>query len=298
MALSLTPIDASGRDRADLTAFLTANAFPFHVRARPTMAEVERALDDGSWGNNETESFWLDDDEQGRVGLVRVDDLADATAMVDLRLGEAWRGRGLGAPALALAGSHVFSTRPNVIRLEGQTREDNHAMLRVFERAGWVREAYYRDGWPVDGAEPVASIAYSVLRRDQASGRTTPVPPGPGAAVTADALVAAAWAAEELLLDPAVRRIPAAVGRLLDDGFVEIGQSGRRWTKADVIAALSGDPGDAPGTVTERSSRIISSDTVLVEYVLRFDGRVSRRCALWTFSPDPRCIFHQGTTIR
>jgi len=385
MALTLTPMDPSGRDRAELTAFLTANAFPFHVRARATTADVTRAIDDGAWDGDGTESFWLDDDDRGRVGVLRLDDVADPTAMIDVRLAETWRGHGLGAAALGLASAHVFATRPDVVRLEGQTREDNVAMLRAFERAGWVREATYRDGWPVEGAEPLASIAYSVLRRDHLDGRTTPVPRGPEVVLTgelrcadtgeearvrahlaehialtraepgciafdvepgdepgvwkvaerfvdegafdahqrriassawgaetagierryeirgrsqdADTLVAAAWAAEERLLDPAVRRVPAEVDRLLDDGFVEIGQSGRRWTKDAIVEALSADPGVAPGTVTERASRVLSPGTVLLEYVLRFDGRASRRSALWTFSPDPRCVFHQGTAL-
>ncbi|MDQ1124760.1 GNAT family N-acetyltransferase [Microbacterium trichothecenolyticum] len=166
MSLRLTLLDAAGADRESLVAFLTRNAFPFHVRVRPTAAEVHEAIDAGAWGDETTESLWIDDDERGRVGLMRLDDLADATAMVDLRLAEAWRGHGLGARALSAAVDRVFRERPAVIRFEGQTREDNHAMRRTFDRCGWVQEAYYRDGWPVDGAEPVASVAYSVLRRD------------------------------------------------------------------------------------------------------------------------------------
>ncbi|WP_345799729.1 GNAT family N-acetyltransferase [Microbacterium sp. Kw_RZR3] len=297
MPLSLTPMDPSRRDRAELIAFLTTNVFPFHVRSRLTAADVERAIEDGAWHGDDTEAYWLDGD-RGRVGLIRLDDLGDATAMIDLRLAEVWRGHGFGTTALALARDRVFSTRVNVLRLEGQTREDNLAMRRAFERGGWVCEAYYRDGWPVEGAEPVASVAYSVLRRDRVSGSTSPVPD----TLTrfrvqdTDALVAAAWAAEERLLDPAVRRVPAEVDRLLDDAFVEVGQSGRRWTKGAIIAALRDDPGEAPGTMTERAARTVASDTVLLEYVLRFDGRVSRRSSLWTVSPDPRCLFHQGTT--
>ncbi|MDQ1076042.1 MULTISPECIES: GNAT family N-acetyltransferase [Microbacterium] len=298
MPLSLTPMDPSRRDRAELIAFLTTNVFPFHVRSRLTAADVERAIEDGAWHGDDTEAYWLDGD-RGRVGLIRLDDLGDATAMIDLRLAEVWRGHGFGTTALALARDRVFSTRVNVLRLEGQTREDNLAMRRAFERGGWVCEAYYRDGWPVEGAEPVASVAYCALRRDHVSGSTSPVPN----TLTrfrvqdTDALVAAAWAAEERLLDPAVRRVPAEVDRLLDDAFVEVGQSGRRWTKGAIIAALRDEPGEAPGTMTERAARTVAPDTVLLEYVLRFDDRVSRRSSLWIVSPHPRCIFHQGTAV-
>ena len=54
--------------------------------------------------------------------------------------------------------------------------EDNSPMLRTFQRAGWVKEAHYRRGWPVEGGEPVASVAYAMLRQDWENGTTTPVP--------------------------------------------------------------------------------------------------------------------------
>lgn len=176
MSLRLTLLDAAGVDREELVAFLTVNSFPFHVRVRPTRVQVLEAIDAGGWGDDATESLWIDDDERGRVGVVRLHDLVDTTAMIDLRLAESWRGHGLGAAALCAAADRVFRERSAVIRLEGQTREDNHAMRHTFQRGGWVQEAYYRDGWPVDGGAPMASVAYSVLRRDWANGTTTPVP--------------------------------------------------------------------------------------------------------------------------
>lgn len=46
-------------------------------------------------------------------------------------------------------------------------------MRKTFVRCGWLKEAHYRDGWTVEGGEPVVSVAYSILRRDWESGRTT-----------------------------------------------------------------------------------------------------------------------------
>jgi RimJ/RimL family protein N-acetyltransferase len=62
---------------------------------------------------------------------------------------------------------------PDVNRFEGQTREDNIAMRKTFLRCGWLKEAHYREGWPVDGGAPVASVAYSIIRRDWQTGQTT-----------------------------------------------------------------------------------------------------------------------------
>lgn len=110
------------------------------------------------------------------MGFVRLEDLTDPTPLFDLRLTEAHRGKGLAAPILTALTAHVFSTLPEVDRFEGQTRDDNFPMRRTFQRAGWVKEAHYRRGWPVDGAEPRASVAYAILRQDWENGTTTPVP--------------------------------------------------------------------------------------------------------------------------
>ena len=71
--------------------------------------------------------------------------------------------------------AHVFTTMPAVNRFEGQTREDNIAMRKTFVRAGFVKEAHYREGWPIENSPPLASVGYSILRRDWQTGRTTPV---------------------------------------------------------------------------------------------------------------------------
>ncbi|WP_367118301.1 GNAT family N-acetyltransferase [uncultured Microbacterium sp.] len=386
MSITLVRMDPADDDGAALAAFLTTQVFPFHVRARWTATQVRASIDDGAWHGDAVATFWVVDDRDGRVGVLRLDDLHDATAMIDLRLADGARGRGYGSAALRIATDLVFSRYPAVIRFEGQTREDNVAMRRVFERCGWVREAFYRDGWPVEGGEPVASVAYSVLRRDWASGTTTPVPRGPevtltgelrcahaaevervhahlaehialtraepgclsfdvaptesegvwrvserfvdeaafdahqrrvatstwgretagiersyvirGRAQDAESLTATAWAAEERLLDPAVRAEAREVNALLDPSFVEIGQSGRRWTRDAIVDALRDDPGadDAP-EICEKESRLVGPDSVLLTYLLRFEDRVSRRSSLWRFDPAPRCVFHQGTPV-
>lgn len=176
MTLRLVPLDPTGADHDGLVAFLTGNTFPFHMRPRPTREQVEEAIAEGAYGDDEHETFWLEDDAAGRVGILRLEDLEDPTPLFDLRLAEGHRGRGYGREALRAATEHVFRTMPEVHRFEGQTREDNVAMRRVFLRAGWVKEAHYREGWPVEGGAPVASVAYAILRRDWERGETTPVP--------------------------------------------------------------------------------------------------------------------------
>lgn len=173
MSIRLTRLDPTGADREALIAFLTGHEFPFHVRPRPTREQVEEQIADGSFRDEDNDSFWVEHAELGRIGFLRLEDLSDDAPLFDLRLAGEHRGRGLGAAVLRAATDHVFTTMPEVNRFEGQTREDNVAMRRTFLRCGWIKEAHYREGWPVAGGAPVASVAYGILRRDWRTGETT-----------------------------------------------------------------------------------------------------------------------------
>lgn len=183
MTITFTRIDpADPADRAALIDFMTGHDFPFHMGGRRTFEQVEEAIADGAYRDEDNDSYWVEADVPGeapprrRIGFLRFEDLTDDTPVFDLRLATEYRGRGLGVEVLRAATDHVFRTMPDVRRFEGQTRDDNVPMRTVLRRAGWVKEAHYRDGWPVPGGEPRASVAYAILRRDWESGTTTPVP--------------------------------------------------------------------------------------------------------------------------
>ena len=99
------------------------------------------------------------------------------------------------------------------------------------------------------------------------------------------------------LLSPDVRRDPAAVDRLLDPAFREVGASGRLWERADVVELLSRE-GDAAATVAvaDLQATRLAADLVLVTYVSERSGRRARRCTLWRCGSDGwRALYHQGT---
>lgn len=173
MTVSFTRIDPTGGDHDALVDFMTRNDFPFHVRRHPRAADIKTAISEGSYRDGDNDSFWIDHGELGRIGFLRLEDLSDEDPLFDLRLDAPFRGQGLGAPILRAVTDHVFTTMAKVNRFEGQTREDNTAMRRTFLRCGWLKEAHYREGWPVDGGAPLASVAYGILRRDWESGQTT-----------------------------------------------------------------------------------------------------------------------------
>ena len=56
-------------------------------------------------------------------------------------------GYGYGPKALRLVAEYVFGLPGKKIRLEGHTRQDNLAMRKTFERAGFVKEAHLRNAW-------------------------------------------------------------------------------------------------------------------------------------------------------
>lgn len=86
---------------------------------------------------------------------------------------------------------------------------------------------------------------------------------------------------------------------LLAPDFTEIGQSGRRWARAEIISALADDTSPAPtATMSDREARTLSVDTVLLTYRLDFGGRESWRSSLWRqVGGTAQCFYHQGTTI-
>ncbi|MFI6345390.1 GNAT family N-acetyltransferase [Streptomyces sp. NPDC050560] len=177
----LTPADTDA-----LTAFLTAESWPYHGSHRPDPGLVRRRAAQGYYAGPGAETFWITADGTD-VGMARLFDLDDGgTPMFDLRVAAGHRGRGIGTAALAHLTRHVFTAYPAVHRFEGTTRADNTPMCRTFLRAGWVKEAHYREGWPDEDGTRHDAVGYAILDHDWRDGTVTlprwdaaPMP-GPG----------------------------------------------------------------------------------------------------------------------
>lgn len=162
------------QDADELVRFLSSNRFPFHVRERPSEVEARSRLTNGAFDPPDNLAYWIEL-AGNRVGFLNFQELSEGTPMIDLRLGEADRGRGLGSVALELGVAEIFKANPDVNRVEGNTRADNIAMRKVFQRTGFVKEAHYREGWTVADSAPLDSVAYAILRRDWQTGASTPI---------------------------------------------------------------------------------------------------------------------------
>jgi len=101
------------------------------------------------------------------------------------------------------------------------------------------------------------------------------------------------------LLQGPDRRNDRHLAAVLHDDFVEIGRSGRRWSKAEIIDALLEEAGSVDLVVDEWESTRLSSTFTLLTY--RLGGAAepqSRHSSLWdTSGPQLVLRFHQGTRV-
>jgi RimJ/RimL family protein N-acetyltransferase len=164
MELRFDPVLLS--DAARLGQFLAGSDWPFHVERRVDANWVRGRLESGHFFGNDSRSFWIRDGGDEPLGLGRVFDLEDVTPLLDLRIADRARGRGVGTLALRGLTLWLFSEHPEAGRLGGYTRHDNLGMRRVFEKCGYTQEALHRRAWRVDGAEPVDAVGYAILREE------------------------------------------------------------------------------------------------------------------------------------
>ena len=99
---------------------------------------------------------------------------------------------------------------------------------------------------------------------------------------------------ERALLSDAVRADPAAVAALLDPTWTEFGASGRRWTRAEMLATIApiGDP-----DLEVLSVEPLAPDVVLLLWRSLSGAGSTLRSSVWVRSDDGRWRqrFHQGT---
>lgn len=112
-----------------------------------------------------------------------------------------------------------------------------------------------------------------------------------------------AVAGELRLVDPAVRTSRAEAATLLHPEFVEVGASGRRWSRAEMLAELPEMEGGSPDGPRYEVSGMrgvqLGPDLVHLTYESVIAGRRARRSSLWRRSPggEWRLYHHQATPV-
>lgn len=163
-------------EQEPLIHFMTKNEWPYHVQSHPGRELIERTIEEGGYESDDVKTFWIENDEEQKVGMVQLYDLQDEIPVFDLRIAEQWRGLGYGKIALHLLTTFIFDLPTKKIRLEGHTRQDNVPMRKTFESVGFVKEAHFRDAWymPKEDAYYDA-VTYGITREDFLEKKTTPV---------------------------------------------------------------------------------------------------------------------------
>lgn len=163
-------------EQEQLIHFMTTNSWPFHGHEHPVRALIQKTIEEGGYESDQVTTFWIENDEGEQVGLVKIFDLQDEIPLFDLRIADPYRGKGYGPKALKMTADYVFSLPEKKIRLEGNTRHDNFAMRKAFERTGFVKEGQLRQAWfsPKENRYYDA-VTYGITREDWKAGITTPV---------------------------------------------------------------------------------------------------------------------------
>ena len=90
-----------------------------------------------------------------------------------------------------------------------------------------------------------------------------------------------------------MRADPVALDGLLHPDFTEVGASGRRWSRAEMIAALVADPASL-GEMTDADASELAYGIALVTYKLGD----TRRSSVWVREHSRWLLrYHQGTRL-
>ena len=103
------------------------------------------------------------------------------------------------------------------------------------------------------------------------------------------------------LMQPDVRHNRARVEQLLDPEFVEIGASGKVWSRPQILDLLASEPYPEPPQLTDFQLRILTPHNapqlaLVTHRTLSSQRGAALRSSLWRCDGMQwRCVFHQGT---
>ncbi|MGA7207052.1 MAG: nuclear transport factor 2 family protein, partial [Specibacter sp.] len=119
--------------------------------------------------------------------------------------------------------------------------------------------------------------------------------PDPAFAAQPDDSLAVVVELERELLDPAVRADPLRAGELLHPDFEEIGASGRRWSRQEILAMFS-DEEAASTSLEVLTLNRLDAATTLLTYRSAGSAGSALRSSIWQLENGRWQVrFHQGT---
>lgn len=159
----------------EIVTFLCSESWEYHSTPNPDSTLIHKNISEGYYNSSEVKSFFVKNESGVSIGFIRLFDLGDSTPLFDIRIAKSQRGKGFGESVLNTLIEYVFKNFKNISRIEGYTREDNHAMISLFRKCKFVKEAHHRKSWEQNTGEIFDSVGYCILKEDWLSGNTTPV---------------------------------------------------------------------------------------------------------------------------
>jgi len=128
-----------------------------------SLADAERWIREAAALDPETHfAIAVDGAAAGAIGIHLKKDVRRRSAEIGYWLGQEFWGRGIATEAVRAVTAHVFA-RFDLVRLYAGVFEENHASMRVLEKAGYTREARLRKGITKDG-RTIDLVLYAMVR--------------------------------------------------------------------------------------------------------------------------------------
>lgn len=159
----LTADDAAWLVEVDHSGGALARRHGWDVEGLAAELDAGHWVSDGRFG-------WAIVVEGEPAGYALVEGLDTPDADLHIRVGRAFRGRGVGREVLRQLADHHFASH-DINRLVGRTHEQNVPMQRAFNAAGFRMEARYRDSFVMADGTPASEWGYALTRADWEAGR-------------------------------------------------------------------------------------------------------------------------------
>ena len=86
---------------------------------------IEKAIEEGGYESDEVKTFWVENENGEKVGIVKIYDLQDEIPFFDLRIADMSRGIRVWSKSTSTCCGICLRFTGKKIRLEGHTRQDN-----------------------------------------------------------------------------------------------------------------------------------------------------------------------------
>ena len=174
--MSLEFKEISKDETEKLAEWLSSDKWPTFSGDGVSKKDILRMIaEEEKYFHKDQRNFWVINQDKQEIGLIELYDLSDLSPMFSIRLKTKYRNHGHGKVILEWLCDYFCKEYPDKSRLEAQTREDNKPMQKLFNKCFFVKEAYYRQAWPLKDGTRLASVAYGLLRDDWLNKKRTEI---------------------------------------------------------------------------------------------------------------------------